>query len=338
MNNRHKILLLLFCQLAVFLRSQDIHFSQYNGSLLNISPAFTGFFDGDYRVGAIFRSQWYTVPVKYNTFSMHGETRLQPRQLEKDHIGLGFVFNSDRAGDTRYGTTQLYGSGNYMFMAKADSSLILTLGLNMGWGQVGFDYSRMTFENQFDGYAYNRALSAGEQFSWMQRNFFDMTIGSGIRYYLNRKHLFTYGVGFHHVTSPRISYQGNDVSRLDYRLSNYLAYSTPVAQNSDIIAEALFTTQGKNYELIPHVSLKYHINREEQKAISGGICLRTRDAVVLRMGYFHKTLQSGIAYDINISRFTPATNRQGGFEIFVNYVFRLKPSFIARKRACPVFM
>ena len=50
--------------------SQDIHFSQYNGSLLNANPAFTGFFDGDHRVGAIYRSQWQTVPVSYSTFSL----------------------------------------------------------------------------------------------------------------------------------------------------------------------------------------------------------------------------------------------------------------------------
>ena len=68
------------------------------------------------------------------------------------------------------------------------------------------------------------------------------------------------------------------------------------------------------------------------------MCLRARDAVVFRFGYTHKTLQSGIAYDINTSKFTAATNRRGAFEIFVNYVISRKPSNFVKKRVCPVFM
>lgn len=56
------------------------------------------------------------------------------------------------------------------------------------------------------------------------------------------------------------------------------------------------------------------------QSIQGGLCWRARDAVVLRFGYNYKTLQSGIAYDVNISRFIAATNRRGAFELFVNYV------------------
>src|SRR5690606_13281714 len=93
---------------AGLLLGQDIHFSQFNSSLLNLTPGFTGLYYGDYRVGAVYRSQWQSVPVKYNTFSMHGEKVIKPRDFEKDLVGVGFLFNSDRAGDARYGTTQAY--------------------------------------------------------------------------------------------------------------------------------------------------------------------------------------------------------------------------------------
>ena len=55
--------------------SQDVHFSQYNGSVINLNPAFTGFFDGDYRVNGIYRSQWTTVPVPYRSFSIAADGR-----------------------------------------------------------------------------------------------------------------------------------------------------------------------------------------------------------------------------------------------------------------------
>lgn len=332
------ILLVFIAVSALRSYCQDIHFSQFNASLLNLSPGYTGMFSGDYRIGAVYRSQWTSVPVSYSTFGLNGERRLKPRWLEKDMIGVGLMLNNDRAGDARYGTTQLYASGSYIYLGKPDSSLIITLGANAGWCRVGFDYSKMTFDNQYDGYAYNKTISSGEQFGWTSINFFDMSLGSVVQYIHNDKHRFTYGIGFQHLTSPIISYQDNNLSRLDFKLTNCLSYSTPIKEKTDIIAEVLYTKQGKNYEFIPHMSLKYYFSREENKAILGGLCLRARDALVFRLGYTNKTLQSGISYDINVSRFNRATNLRGGFEIFVNYIIRIKPGFIARKRYCPVFM
>jgi len=332
------ILLYFIAVIALRSYSQDIHFSQFNASLLNLSPGYTGMFNGDYRIGAVYRSQWNTVPVSFNTFGLSGERRLKPRQLQKDMIGVGLMLNNDRAGDARYGTTQLYASLNYIYLAKPDSSLIITLGANAGWCHVGFDYNKMTFDNQFDGLAYNKAISSGEQFSWTNVNFVDASVGSVVQYVLNHKHRFTYGLGLQHLTSPIITYQNNNLSRLDFKFTNCLSYSTPIAEKTDLIAEALFTKQGKNYELIPHASLKYYFNRDDNVAILGGLCLRARDAVVVRLGYTNKTMQSGISYDINVSRFNNASNLRGGFEIFVNYIIKLKPGFIARKRYCPVFM
>lgn len=332
------IFLCFFALKAGGLYGQDIHFSQFSASLLNLSPGYTGMFDGDYRIGAIYRSQWFTVPVSYSTFGLSGERRIKPRWLEKDMIGVGIQFNNDRAGDARYGTTQLYASGSYIFLAKPDSSLIISLGANVGWCHLGFDYSKMTFDNQYDGFAYSRSIPSGEQFSWTNLNFADISLGSVMQYIHNKKHRFSYGLGFQHVSSPVISYQNNNLSRLDFKLSNCLSYSTPIKEKVDIIAEALYAKQGRNYELIPHVSLKYFFDREYNKAILGGLCLRARDAVVVRFGYTNGTLQSGISYDVNISRFSTATNFRGGFEIFVNYVIKAKPGFIARKRYCPVFM
>lgn len=332
------ILALLFGLCCPLLRAQDIHFSQFGGSLLNISPAFTGLFNGDYRVGAIYRSQWYSVPVKYSTVSLSGEMRLKPRQLYKDMVGLGITFNNDRAGDARYGTTQLYGHASYIFLGKKDSSLIITLGANVGWVQVGFDYTKMTFDNQFDGLQYNSSLGSGESFYWTRYNVADINTGLAVQYILNKKHRFVYGLGMHHVTRPRINYNGNDLSRMYLKSTNYLCYSTPVGRRTDLIAELLASTQGKNFEILPHVSLKYYMKRELNQALLLGLSYRSKDAVVLRGGYHYKMLQSGIAYDLNISRFNAATNFRGGFEVFVTYVMRNNGSYTAKKRVCPVFM
>jgi type IX secretion system PorP/SprF family membrane protein len=305
---------------------------------LNISPAFTGFFDGDFRVGAIYRSQWQTVPVPYSTISMSGEARIKPRTFVKDMLGIGVTFNNDIAGDARYGTTQLYLSGSYINPLIADSSLLFSVGMNIGFCQVGFDYNKMTFDNQFDGLQYNSGAATGERFDWTKYNYADINLGGAIQYRLNYKHKFTYGAGFHHITTPVITYQGNNLSKLDFKIVNYLAYSTPINLKTDLVADAIINKQGKYYEFIPHASIKYYFSRDNNKAVLAGLSLRARDAVVIRIGYHEKTLQSGIAYDINTSKFTAATNRRGAFEIYVNYVFRRDKSYSVKKRVCPVFM
>jgi type IX secretion system PorP/SprF family membrane protein len=318
--------------------AQDIHFSQFDGSLLNISPAFTGFFNGDFRAGAIYRSQWQSVPVPYSTISASGEGRFRPANFKQDAVGLGITFNNDVAGDARYGITNLYLSGSYLNMLKADSSLWISFGMNAGWCQVGFDYNRMTFDNQYDGLSYNGGAASGEKFEWTRFNYADFNLGAAVYYRINRKHHFTFGTGFEHVTTPVITYQGNNQSKLDFKTIEYLRYTTILGEKADLIVDMMGNKQGKYYELIPHSSLKYYFSRDNNKAVLGGLSLRARDALIIRVGYTEKTLQSGIAYDINISKFSAATNRRGAFEIFVNYVFKKAPVYSVKKRVCPIFM
>jgi len=317
---------------------QDIHFSQFDGALLNVSPAFTGFFFGDFRAGAIYRSQWQSVPVPYSTISMYGEARIKPQSFVKDMVGIGITFNNDVAGDALYGTTQLYFSGSYINPLKQDSSLLFSVGMNIGWCQVGFDYNRMTFDNQFDGLQYTSSIPSGEKFDWTRYNYADINLGTALQYRMNNKHYFTLGMGFTHINTPVITYQGNQKSKLDFKTINYLRYSTILNDKADIIIDAMLNKQGKYFEVIPHSSLKYYFSRDNNTAVLGGVCFRAKDAVIFRLGYTHKTLQSGIAYDINVSKFTAATNRRGAFEMFVNYIFIRQKSYSVKKRVCPVFM
>lgn len=267
---------------------------------------------------------------------MNGEGRFRPKQFEKDAVGASILFNNDKAGDTRYGTTQLYIGGSYIY-TTFDSTLLVSIGMNLGWCQVGFDYQKMTFDNQFDGLQYNQALATNEKFEWIRYNYADINLGSAVQYRFG-KNYFTYGLGLHHLATPVITYQGNKMSKLDFKFANYFRAAVPVHHKADVIGELLLNKQGKYFEVIPHASLKYYISRDMNQAVLGGLCLRARDAIVLRMGYHFRTMQSGIAYDINTSRFTAATNRRGAFEIFINYIIKNKVATLSKKRVCPVFM
>lgn len=332
--------ILFFLSCLSFLRGQDIHFSQYNGSLLNLNPAFTGFFDGDYRINAIYRSQWQSVPVPYRTFGFGADIRYKPTKFKSDCMGIGVQFNNDQAGDAFYSTNQLYLSGSYIHKFKKDSSLLVSVGFGAGYSGSNFNYNKMTFDNQFDGYDYNSGSPTGENFTRYRSGFTDFNVGGAFQYSFSQFTRLTYAISFNHLTNPSITYQGNTLSKLDSKLGNYLAFEVPVTDNKKFIllTEFLYSHQGKYNEIVPGANIKYMLNRETNNGVSLGLYLRTRDAVIARLGYTFKTTTAGMSYDLNTSKFLAATNRRGAFEIFITHIIKRYRPFIAKKRVCPVFM
>ena len=332
-------LFIAFLVLCFFnVTAQDVHFSQYNGSVLNLNPAFTGLFDGDYRVNGIFRSQWSSVPVPYQSFSIAGDGRFKTKKMKSDCFGVGIMFNNDKSGDTHYGTNQLYLSASYIHKLNSDSTLLLSLGLNGGISNVGFNYSLMTFDNQYQGNAYNAANNTGEHFTKTASTFGDFSFGTALQYALKQRAYIQYGISFHHFTSPKLTFQNNNSIKIDPKLNNYLCFAYPVGATTDVLVEALVSNQGKYTEVVPGAQIKLRLDETRNQVISAGIYYRLKDAAIARVGYQVKTLTAGISYDINMSKFLAATNRRGGFEIYVTYIFKKLVPFVPKTRVCPIYM
>ncbi|MFL5754213.1 MAG: PorP/SprF family type IX secretion system membrane protein [Bacteroidia bacterium] len=317
--------------------AQDIHFSQYGMSPVNLNPAFTGFFDGEYRAGAIYRSQWRTVPVPYSTFSFMADMRRPVKKKQGDYTGIGFVFNNDVSGDSRYGTTQLYIPMSYIKRLK-DSTLLVSVGIQPGISNIGFRTNKLTFDSQYDGDAYNPALSNGENFALQSRTYLDLNTGGAVQYLIKQRASLTAGVAFSHVNVPRVSYFKNDNIRLDMKTAAYFNFAYPVAPKIDLITEVLYERQGKFQETVLGEKIALILDPKERQSINAGIYLRARDAVIARVGYEHKAWTFGMSYDVNTSAFKAATNRKGAVEFAVIYVFRKEVLFIPKKRVCPVYM
>ena len=339
MKFRYLIILFVLSSFSL-IKGQDIHFSQYNGSLLNLNPALTGMFDGDYRFNGIYRSQWQSVPVPYKTFGFGADMRYRPSKMKSDCIGFGLQFNNDQAGDAFYTTNQLYLSGSYIHKPKKDSALLISIGFSGGYSASSFNYNKMTFDNQFDGYDYDAGAATGENFARQKTGFTDFNVGLAVQYSFSQFMRLTYAFSFNHLTNPAVTYQGNTFSKLDSKLGNYLAFELPVTDNNKFIAqgEILYSHQGKYNEFVPGANIKYMLNTETNNGVSLGFYLRTKDAFISRLGYTFRTTTAGISYDMNTSKFIAATNRRGAFEIFITHIIKRYRPFIAKKRVCPVFM
>ena len=86
---------------------QDIHFSQFVSSPLNINPALAGIFDGDLRIANNYRNQWSSVSSPYKTISAGIDGVLSRPKGEKGILGGGLNFYNDIAGDSEMTTTNV---------------------------------------------------------------------------------------------------------------------------------------------------------------------------------------------------------------------------------------
>ena len=324
---------------TLFVSAQDIHYSQFNASPQNLNPAQTGFFNGDWRFAGNYRGQWAAIPVSYKTFSIAADTRLKTR-LVNDVPAVGLVVNTDKAGDSKFTTTQIYLSGAYIKKLTQDSAHFISLAIQPGISSKSFDINALTFDNQFDGDSYNAALSSGETFSKTRITYFDLGAGLGYLWRKTQRTQINAGLSLLHITKPKQSFFDNRDIKLDMKLAISGIAEFPVAAKLDVLPTVMYQSQGKFHETLVGVFGKYYLKPVNgmPTAISLGIEDRIKDALILAVGMDYRNFAVGLSYDINTSKLIAATNHRGGFEISVIYIFKKLLPFVAKKRVCPIYM
>ena len=247
--------------------SQDIHFSQFYLTPLQYNVAETGNFSGDYRAGGAYRSQWSAVPVSYSTFNFFGDF---VKVKNRDRWGTGLLFNNDVAGDSRYGTTQLYIPFAYHLTLSKDSNLFLGMGLQPGISNVGFRTNQLTFDSQYDGDVFNPSLSTGENFPLQKKTYLDISTGFRLQYDLQQRSSFVFGMSYSHFNKPSVSFFKNAEIRLDPKWNTLLSFSYPIHKKMDLKLDALLSKQGKYKEMVSGARLSFRLSETQRSAINAG--------------------------------------------------------------------
>ena len=335
-----KIIFLFSCCCAsIASMAQDIHYSQFNAAIQNLSPAQTGLFDGDWRLNGNFRSQWAAVPVPYRTFSIAADTRLKTK-LQNDVPAAGLQINADQAGDSKFTTLQVMLSGAYVKKLSQDSAHFLSLAVQPGLTTRSFNLNELSFDSQYTGDAYDPSLQDQENFPRTRMTYLEIGAGIGYLWRKSGRQLFSLSFSALHLNTPKQSFFNENDIRLDMKKSASALASFPVAEKVDVLPTFLYQQQGKFTECVVGGFGKYYLKPVDglTTAISFGAFCRLKDAVVLAANMDYKNYTVGISYDINSSNLVAATNRRGGFEISVIYIFKKAVPFIAKKRVCPIFM
>jgi len=319
--------------------SQDIHFSQFNFSPLNQNPANTNLFDGDYRFVANYRNQWPTVPVRYNTFSISGEMNCLTLK-NNDRVGIGLVLFYDRAGDSRFTSVNTAVSASYIKVLDKKLHHALSGGIQLGIVNRNINYSKLNFDNQWNGDVFDPSIAVDENFAKTRFNYFDLGIGIAYRWTKAERTNVTVGFSAVHLTTPKQTFYTDNSVKLNPRFTIHTRGQVKVAKQWDVVPELMWEMQDTKYEVGYGAHAKYYLALKgaHTVAINMGAYGRSAEAGWLFAGMDYDNLQVNLSYDINFSKLRPASRYNGGFEVSVIYILAKVKKINKPGAVCPAFL
>jgi type IX secretion system PorP/SprF family membrane protein len=330
-----RLFFLFFISTPLF--SQDIHYSQFYNSPLNLNPANTGMFDGDFRFAANQRTQWRSVTVPFSTFSLSADA-FQPKEWK--NISLGALMNHDIEGDSRFRTFDFNLTGAYFINPGGDSTQKLNFGMLMGVTNKHIDYSQLNFDNQFDGFIYNQNLGNGESFQRESRTYMNLQLGATYYKLLGKRKYIIGGISLANITKPRQSYFDVRTISLDRRFNLHASANIPLNDKIEIAPSILTQFQGTYQEIVLGSNLRYILLNEKgvYRAVLGGIYYRGKDAVYLKLGLDYDNWIAGVSYDFNVSDLNLASNYRGALEFSLIYILHHYHPKLIQHRICPNYI
>ncbi len=323
-------------------QSQDIHFSQFNEAPLLRNPALAGIFTGDFRLQAVYRTQWQSITVPYQTTSFNGEYRLKAGKSE-DFITIGAQILYDKAGSAAMTSTHILPAVNYHKSLSEQRNMYLSLGFMGGMVQRRIDRSKITTNSQFDGSTYNGSLSDGENFDNPSYTYFDGTAGMSFNTQVgdNTDNNIFVGISYHHFNKPsNISFYGNTKLEMIPKWVYSGGAKLSTSERSYITIQADYSQQGPHSEMIGGAIYTYKLDDEVDPTylIHGGAFLRFKDAIIPVAKLEVRPLAISVSYDTNISPLSSATSGRGGFELALSYQTFLNRDNTSRDAVrCPRF-
>lgn len=318
---KHLLIFSILFFTVKFAVAQDPHFSQFFASPLTLNPAFTGKFNGIYRINGNHRNQWPSINNAFITNSVSIDFHLLESKLKQNNtFGLGFSFIGDNSANSavklNYGSLSLaYHKG-----LDEDGNNQLGIGLQVTYSNMFINTTNLKFEDQLTNRGFTQPT--GETFanSNLQSHYFDLNAGVLFTGSTNENNNYYAGVSVYHVNKPKQSFTGLDYS-LNARFTAHAGYFYQFNENLGLHLSGLQSLQGGSTETVVGGAMEFIVNPDATKPISvyAGSWLRISDAVIPYLGIEFNNTRLGITYDVNTSELKTASLGQGGLEVSLTY-------------------
>lgn len=310
--------------------AQDIHFSQFDETQLQLNPADAGV-QHDVRVVTNYKNQWQTVGSPYKTFALSADARLL--RDKKHHLGLGLDLFSDKAGDANLNSTQVNLSLSGIITVSDKS--VISAGLMSGFAQRSITVDGLQWGNQYDGSAYDAALPTGETATANAFNFVDL--GAGMQYSFGNSEMYisannarkvNIGVSVFHPHQPSYTFYGQKTEILHTKWVFHGNAAIGV-KNTNLVLKPSYIVfiQGGTKEITPGLTLQYilqegskYTRNKKPAAFSLGGYYRMKDAFIAVAKFEYSNYAIGFSYDVNLSKLKTVSKARGGFEISLRFI------------------
>jgi type IX secretion system PorP/SprF family membrane protein len=295
----------------------DPHFTQNYTYPMYVNPAMTGGSDGDYRVSAVYRSQWGSVGNPYRTTGLSFDTRTNK------NIALGVNVMNQSAGDGGFNYFNTYASVAYtgVKFGKNDNHRIV-FAMQAGIINRHVDQSKFKWGEQWNPITgYNASNATTENFAKTSATTLD--IGAGALYYdasPDKKANVFGGLSFFHLNKPSDPIVSSESVVLNTMPLRYIAHGGVSFNLSDlatVVPHFLYMQQGNAKETMLGIYVQRTVN-EETDVMFGGY-YRHKDAVAPFVGVDYKNFLIGLSYDVNTSKLGAMTRNINSFDLSFSY-------------------
>lgn len=331
-----KLWVIIFTLFSYCAEGQDIHYSQFYNSPMNINPANTGVFNGDQRFIVSFRDQWRSVPVTWTTFSGNYDRKFYQKNKDNGFWSGGLLYNYDRQGDSKLNLNNINISASYTHLLNKQN--VLTGGAMIGYSTRGFDQSSLRWDMQWTDGDYFSNLSSGENFDTERVSFLETALGVNYRWQKTSRTKVDVGVGLFHLVQPKPNFEDGDVQKLPMRLAINAIANFKVIDKLDIQLHALDQIQSGYGEIVFGGLAKIYVNenRGSQTRLDLGLGYRTSGSLFPTIAVSYNQFYLSGSYDIDLTEFGDIHGVRGGPEFHFTYIITsVKPLKFFKN--CPIF-
>ena len=244
----------IFLLLSFNIYSQDVFFSQYENTPLNLNPSLTGNFDGKARLFLNYRNQWPSLlkQASYKTGSISFDSKFKIGNSSK--LGLGFNTLFDRAGSQNNGSNQFNFLTSIMhnFIKTKKSYHSISFGVNFGYINRQFDIDKAKFPGQKDSLEeYNSKI-----------HFFNFSTGLSWEYKSKSRLSFQLGTSINTINRPNISFHKSSVYKLNVRFNLHGNSEVPLFKKVSLIPSFMYISQGNDDVLSIGLANKWYFKPE----------------------------------------------------------------------------
>jgi len=333
MNNLvSKISVVLFVLSTMIVSAQDIHFTQFNMSPLNLNPALTGVMNCKTRMVANYRNQWAAVLAAnaYNTYSVSYDQKIPVGR--EDYFGIGGSLWGDVAGESRFGTTQGRLSLSYSkkMAGYRKKASYLVIGADAALSSRSISKADLRWPSQISATGFNPGADPNEP-NFQDTDFLYADLSAGLLWFsiIDNNTNWYLGAALHHLNRPNVSFLGETVN-LYSRYTVHAGLQFEMQRKISMLPFAVFMAQGPHRSLNAGTNFRFALGPSKTTNQSWEVGAWYRignkvpsglhsDAVILSTRFNYENFGIGFSYDINISGLRQASPANGAFEFSLVY-------------------